>query len=316
MESCLAGSVNAWCRGRVPSPAGAGSAPGPRCICTQIALPHCFTYLSVAVRPQLRHAGSRRTGFSLVEAHRLSSCDPQAELLRGRWDSAPQAGVQPASDRQADPQPLDPRGPQPLLSLSPFSLQSSTESLWTLKAQAATPSPSLITPPHWAPGLSPPPVSLPRLLARCADLAHIPGGHPGTRVSPQLSQDPPAALSEDVPGLRQWLRAPCPHPWGFLEFAHQATPKRLWLQAPCPSCAEQGAPSGSAPHTQALHGGQEPLGSPTPASGTGPTATGERVMQVALASPHWAHWHPSLPWPAASPTAPATTSVPVELLYF
>ena len=142
-----------------------------------------YVFVCGCVRPQLRHAESRRAGFSLVEVCRISSCDPQAELLRGRWDSAPQAGIQPASDGQADPQPLDPQQPQSLLSLPPFSPQGSTESLWPLKAHAPTPSPSLITPPHWAPGLSPLPVSLPRLLARCGGLAHVPGRHSGTRVS-------------------------------------------------------------------------------------------------------------------------------------
>lgn len=61
-----------------------------------------YVFVCGCVRPQLRgHAGSRRAGFSLVEACRLSCCDPQTELLRSRWDSAPQAGIGSAGGSSA-----------------------------------------------------------------------------------------------------------------------------------------------------------------------------------------------------------------------
>lgn len=103
VKGCLPGSVNAWWGGCMLFPVGCGLRawvqvrPHPDSLVSLF-----YVFVCGCVRPQLRgHAGSRRAGFSLVEACRLSCCDPQTELLRSRWDSAPQAGIGSAGGSSA-----------------------------------------------------------------------------------------------------------------------------------------------------------------------------------------------------------------------
>ena len=106
-----------------------------------------------------------------------------------------------------------PGGPQPLLpSASPFSPQGSTDFLWTLKAQAPYPfaishHPSTLELDSRAvPSTSKPSQTAGSLWRSCT--------RPRWTLWHQsvflALQDLPAALSEDVPGLRQWPGAPAP----------------------------------------------------------------------------------------------------------